>query len=243
MKFTRIAVLFFALSSVLLAVPNVDAELILSVDGLTVYDGVLKVRWLANANLPGAAEGRFGVANIAPNGSMDYATALQWVDTLNGLNGGVGYLGHNNWTLPTTPTFPATDPSCSAINRQGGGSFGFGCMNSDLGSLYYVSLGLQYPNTVVPIPDDPAGPFHNFQPYLYWSDTGAGSNGYHSFSFNTGWAGESGSGSKTIKPGRTLTIRVAFKPTSRGSKSAILEIDSNDLSTPILDISLTGTGQ
>src|SRR5271157_1281007 len=140
MKFSGITVLFFALSSVLLAVPNVDAELIPSADGLTVYDTVLKVRWLANANLPGTPEGRFGVANINPNGSMDYATALQWVDALNSLNGGVGYLGHNNWTLPTTPTFPMTDPSCSAINRQGGGSFGFGCMNSDMGSLYYVSL-------------------------------------------------------------------------------------------------------
>ena len=53
----------------------------------------------------------------------------------------------------------------------------------------------------------------------------------------------SGAGSKTIKPGKTLTIKVAFKPASTGSKSAILEIDSNDPSTPILDISLIGTGQ
>jgi len=53
----------------------------------------------------------------------------------------------------------------------------------------------------------------------------------------------SGSGSKTIKPGRTLTIRVAFKPTSTGSKSAILEITSNDPNTPTIDIPLSGMGQ
>ena len=53
----------------------------------------------------------------------------------------------------------------------------------------------------------------------------------------------SGGGSKTIKPGKTLTIKVAFKPTSTGSKSANLEINSNDPVTPTLDIPLTGTGQ
>ena len=53
----------------------------------------------------------------------------------------------------------------------------------------------------------------------------------------------SGGGSKTIKPGKSLTIRVAFKPTSTGSESATLEITSNDPVTPTLDIALTGTGQ
>ena len=51
------------------------------------------------------------------------------------------------------------------------------------------------------------------------------------------------SGSKTIKPGRTLTIRGAFKPISKGSKSANLEITSNDPVTPTIDIPLSGTGQ
>ena len=53
----------------------------------------------------------------------------------------------------------------------------------------------------------------------------------------------SGGGSKTIKPGKSLTIRVAFKPTSTGSQSAILEITSNDPGTPTVDIPLLGTGQ
>lgn len=208
-KFIRIVVLLFVVNSGLLAVPNVDAELIRMPDGLTIYDTVLKVRWLANANLAGTEDGRFGINNITPNGSMDYPTAIQWLTALNSLNGGSGYLGHNNWTLPTTPTYPVTDPSCSSFNRAGGGSFGFSCMNSDMGSLFYVSLGLQYPDTAVPIPksedecadsrgdeeehdaDGCVGPFRNFQPYLYWTDTISAdpSQGYHTFSFNTGWAG------------------------------------------------------
>lgn len=52
-----------------------------------------------------------------------------------------------------------------------------------------------------------------------------------------------GSGSKTIKPGKTLTIRVTFKPTSKGSKISTLEITSNDPITPIIDITLIGTGE
>ena len=47
--------------------------------------------------------------------------------------------------------------------------------------------------------------------------------------------------SKTIKPGKPLTIKVAFKPTSGGSKSSTLRITSNDPDTPTIDIPLTGT--
>ena len=52
-----------------------------------------------------------------------------------------------------------------------------------------------------------------------------------------------GGGSKTIKPAKTLTIKVAFKPTSKGSNSANLEITSNDPITPTLVIHLSGVGQ
>lgn len=53
----------------------------------------------------------------------------------------------------------------------------------------------------------------------------------------------SGNGSHTIKPKKNLTIKVALKPTSRGAKSATLEITSNDPVTPTVDITLSGTGQ
>ena len=53
----------------------------------------------------------------------------------------------------------------------------------------------------------------------------------------------SGGGSNTIKPGKTLTIKVNFKPTSKGSKASTLRIASNDPDTPTIDIQLNGTGQ
>jgi hypothetical protein len=153
--------------------------------GEIVDDGRLGVLWLSNGNLP--ATETFGVAGISKNGSMDYATAVRWVQAMNAFNHGAGYLGHNNWQLPTTP---GKDLHCDRTGRHGE-SFGFHCSGSALGSLYYNTLGLQEPNTAVPIPSMPTGPFSNFQPYLYWSKSPAAdpSQGFVSFSFNTGFQG------------------------------------------------------
>src|SRR5512142_3469980 len=82
-------------TSCMLSAGDAEAELIPSADGLTVYDTVMRVTWLSNANLP--ATEKFGVSGINPDGSMNFATALLWVGALNAMNGGAGYLGHNNW--------------------------------------------------------------------------------------------------------------------------------------------------
>jgi hypothetical protein len=98
-----------------------SAPLVPSADGQTVYDPNLNVTWLADGNL--AAKQTFGVSNINKSGSMDYATAVRWVEAMNKLDHGAGYLGHNNWQLPTAP---AKDQSCARTGRNGE-SFGFHC--------------------------------------------------------------------------------------------------------------------
>ena len=188
MKLMRFPINFLFVASLGIFVPSkADAALTPSADGMTVYDDVMHVTWLANANLAGTPDGQFGISGINMDGSMNYATAVNWVAALNAYNGGAGYLGHNNWTLPTTPL---NDTSCTLTGPNG--TFGFPCTGSAMGSLY-SSLGFQFPDTAVPIPANAVGPFINFQPYLYWSGTsngrGANSNGYFTFSFNSGWQG------------------------------------------------------
>jgi len=196
MKFTiRLCSVISIISFVLAS--GARATLLPNPNGKTVYDTLLQVNWAANANLPGTInnnfDGRLGfpqcdgiimVPCVDQNGAMSYDTALLWLGALKGLNG-TGYLNHSDWTLPTTAQI---DGTCSAIGPNNN-SFGFGCRNSALGSLYYSSLGFQFPDTAVPIPANTATPFNNFQPYLYWSATATSNNGFQTFSFNTGWEG------------------------------------------------------
>lgn len=165
------------------------AALILSPDGTTVYDTEKNITWLANVNLPAANRFTQPVCPTAGNqpcvnasGSMRYTAAAAWVQAMNAAN----YLGHTNWQLPTTPSVDKTCP----FTGPHGESFGFTCMGSALGDLYYSGLGLKSPNTAVPIPAETAGPFSNFQPYLYWSgSSGVQAAGNATFSFNTGFQG------------------------------------------------------
>src|SRR5579862_8856218 len=163
------------------------STLVLSAEGVTVYDTVNNISWLADANLP--ATNRFGLPVcstsglqpcVNPSGSMSYQSAAAWVSAMNAAN----YLGHTNWQLPTTPI---TDKGCGKTGPQDN-SFGFDCSLGAMGSLYYSALGLKPPNTAVPIPDNTAGPFSNFQPYLYWSQS-PGQGGNATLSFNSGFQG------------------------------------------------------
>jgi uncharacterized protein (TIGR03437 family) len=187
-----IRIAFEALALLLGVLPPLQASatLVLSADGLTVYDTVNGITWLADANL--AAKNRFGIplcqgpvsgiqTCINASGSMNYNSAAAWVAAMSAAN----YLGHSDWQLPTSPT---VDNTCAKTGPQGN-SFGYGCSAGALPSMYNA-LGLKSPTTAVPIPNNTTGPFSNFQPYLYWSQTNAGGNeGNATFSFATGWQG------------------------------------------------------
>jgi len=155
-----------------------------STHSLFVNDPKLGVTWLANADL--AATKTFGVTGISKDGSMGYLTARAWVKAMDKRD----YLGHHTWTLPVTPT-PYEDSACSGHNNAGGGSFGIGCTIAAMPSLYHYTLHLRSPETVVKIPSSTTGPFVNFQPSLYMTNTehknhrGTKSCCF-TFSFNTG---------------------------------------------------------
>jgi hypothetical protein len=148
----------------------------------TIYDPTLRVTWAADADLAANHEYRYGIKAIRQDGAMDYATAKRWIAELNKHD----YLGHRNWQLPVTPN-PYSDPGCSSNNHK----FGLGCTKASLAHLYHDTLGLSWPSTAVSVPDAATGPFNDFQPYLYWSDTPATNitQGFRTISFNTGLPG------------------------------------------------------
>ena len=127
-----------------------------SPDAQTIYDPVAQVTWLADANL--AAQQNFGVAGINPDGSMDHATAVQWVAAMNKANQGRGYLGHKNWQLPETAS---PDPSCSIAAKS---TTGFDCAASPLGELFYKQLARHRGESVVSPPTAKSAPFTIFNP-------------------------------------------------------------------------------
>src|SRR5262249_38212277 len=63
-----------------------------------------------------------------------------------------------------------TDPTDMTCEQH---LYGFGCVDSPMGELYYDQLGLRPGTPVIQTPDIPVGPFHHMQPYLYWSCVGA----------------------------------------------------------------------
>ena len=165
-----------------------------SVDrGAIVYDSNQGLCWLADANLAGHPEVRAALSLsslnpdgsapiINPDGTMDFETAVNWVNALNRYNKGKGWLGHNNWQLPS---MPRVDPSCSSKNTD---NFGVQCVGSAMGNLYNVGLARTFPDSVVPSFFNLVWPFVNLQPGLYWtSDPNGG--GETTFSFNTGIRG------------------------------------------------------
>jgi hypothetical protein len=81
------------------SIPPEIAPTVDPLSGQMIHDPNQHVYWLADANLAGNStiRSQLGVKGINPNGTMDYQTALKWVDALNAYDNGRGYLGHHNW--------------------------------------------------------------------------------------------------------------------------------------------------
>jgi hypothetical protein len=142
--------------------PSTATGLQLSDNGLTVYDPVAHVTWAADANL--AAQQPFSLKTcksprnpalcVAADGSMNYASAEQFVADMNAANYGAETNEQLEWELP------ASDPGCPQYN----------CVNGNpMGELYYTELGLQAGIPIVPIPEISTGPFLQLQPGYYWT--------------------------------------------------------------------------
>ena len=159
-------------------------------EGTVVYDDILDITWLQNANL--AQSMNFGLKGINPDGSMSWTAAQTWIAALNAMN----YGGSNQWTLPKTVHPDKTcDQGPGSTDKEVDASvkaaFGYSCTGSQLGFLYYQRLGGVEGSTIELTHNSSYGKFSNFQPYLYWSGSiwPRVANSYFSFSFGNGWQG------------------------------------------------------
>ena len=166
-----------------------QATLISRLAGQAYYDTVLDITWLQDANL--ASTNTFGVG-INASGFMQWDTANRWITAMNA-NAGTGYLGINNWRLPTlSPVNGSTfnfDFSNNGTTDIGFGATGIGWRSlfvvgdfvSEMGYMFYANLG----NLGACTPDNGSpgscqtkqagsglvntAPFSNLKSVPYWS--------------------------------------------------------------------------
>jgi len=114
-----------------------------------IYDDVLDVTWLQDANYA-------QTSGFDPDGRMTWDTAVSWADGLS-VYDSVRDVTYDDWRLATTLQ---PDPSCSS--QSGGGvSFGYDCTGSEMGHLFNVDG----------ISAGTPGLFTNLQSGYYWSGT------------------------------------------------------------------------
>jgi hypothetical protein len=110
-----------------------------------VYDPVENVTWLVDANLAanwltdGNSPGKDTLGLplcetpttpspcVALDGSMDYASARQFIVNMNAYDNGTGYLVQTNWQLPPV------NPNCATYGCDG--------IGNPMGELFYDQLG------------------------------------------------------------------------------------------------------
>ena len=121
--------------------------------GQAVYDATTNLTWITNTDL--IQNNTFGITiptntpytiglGVQSDGSMDLATAQNWINAMNAVN----YLGYNGWRLPETPYL---------------GCLGANCTDSEMGYLNYYGLGGAGSNSFN------IGPFQNMIDSEYWS--------------------------------------------------------------------------
>ena len=172
---------------------SAQAVLLERLGGAAVYDTDLNVTWLTNANLP--QTNSFNLIAIAPNGSMTWSTAQNYIIAMNAAN----YLGFSTWRLPTTLQ---PDPNCTAQDVANHLSSGLGCTGSEMGHLFYSELGGGNSTAISGVHNANYNFFRNLQDGTYWSDT------TYSVDTSAAWVFQfqSGSQSTGAKPTSALYV-------------------------------------
>jgi len=145
--------------------------------GGLIYDTVLNITWLQDANYAATQYVSSGGAFGDADGRMDWQDARSWAFNLVINVGGVVY---DNWRLPTVGPIGTTFNYGFSNNGTTDSGYGNTSPNSELAYMFYVNLGnlgLCTPNNSDPTECKPqsgwglanTGPFTNLQSGDYWS--------------------------------------------------------------------------
>jgi len=142
--------------------------------GQAYYNDILKITLLTDTNY--AATDTLSVPGINPTtGLMTWDTANLWIAALNA-DGGTGYLGINNWRLPSVDV--NGDDSVVTCN----GSNATACQDNEMGYLVWEEG----------ISNFTPSPFTNIDsPFVYWSNTTFAANTAQAWWYNFNNAGAS----------------------------------------------------
>lgn len=159
----------------LIAIPSHSA-LISKLGGDVVYDDNLNITLVADANLASTMD--FDVTGIS-SGAMTWEKANEWIAAMNASDSGAGYLGYNDWILP------------SALNQDDSGPCsGADCTDSDMGHLFYTELSGTSGSSILGSGDTDLNLFSNIQISLgagdatYWTSTTNASNTARAWNFS-----------------------------------------------------------
>ena len=144
-----------------------SAELYSRANGTMVYDSDLNITWLADANYAATLYEQSCGDLGTKNGKMEWIKAMSFADNL-------VYGGFSDWRLPKSAQ---PDQSCQGQNpaETGGGSFGFYCIGSEMGHLFYgdikQGLGGKAEESIVKTHNENYNLFHNIASNIYWQST------------------------------------------------------------------------
>ncbi len=133
--------------------------------GGLIYDDVLNLTWLRDANYAKTQYDNSGGAMGDADGKMTWADANTWAANLS-------YGGYDDWRLPKL------NPSDTTCNDSFNGVYsGYNCTGGELSHLFAVDLGnkagesVLNPNGDTNIQKANLALFSNVQSFFYWSDT------------------------------------------------------------------------
>lgn len=132
-RFSRITDLLLCCS---LIAPSLCHAALIDRGGGLIYDTDLNITWLSNARY-GVGSGYDDTGHYWNSGFglMTWQNAMNWAANLSYYDS-VRNVTYDDWRLPTT-----RQPDGSCISPYSGTSYGYNCIHSEMGHLFYNELG------------------------------------------------------------------------------------------------------